>query len=169
MIVKTKQVGFTLIEMIIVIIVVLILISVSTTILVQEFKIFYTGKNLIEADWQGRVALERITRDLRTLAKITSFNDSSIIFNDINGEAVTYSLNNSNQLVYSSSTTPIVTLADNIQTLTFTYYDFNGQGFVNNTPPSTTDIRYITITLNIVNNSTNFNLTTAVYPWNKTN
>lgn len=169
--IKNHQLGFTLIEMLIVIIVLMILISVSTTLLMQEFKIFNVGKNLIAADWQGRIALERVTRDLRGAVSINNSNSggSSIAFNDLSGNSLSYYLGgvNNQQLIYANLSTGFVSaLADNIQGVVFNYYDQNGNGLMV-TPANANGVRYVTVTVNVATNSnSNFNLTTAVYLWN---
>src|SRR3989304_9709026 len=159
---KIKNRGFTLMEMVIVIIVTLILVPIAATILAQEFKIFYVGQNLANADWQGRVALDRMTRDIRAATSITTAGANSIVFTNIDGVAVSYSRGGTNntQLIYSTASNPQI-LANNIAGLTFVYYGQDGI-----TQAVGNSIRYITITLNIVNLNANFNLTTAVYLWN---
>ena len=156
---KIKNRGFTLMEMAIVIIVTLILVPIAATILAQEFQVFYVGQNLANADWQGRVALDRMTRDIRAATSITTAGANNIVFTNIDGVAVSYSLNGTN-LIYSTASNPQI-LANNIAGLTFVYYGQDGI-----TQAVGNSIRYITITLNIVNLNANFNLTTAVYVWN---
>ncbi|OGT08953.1 MAG: hypothetical protein A2V89_01585 [Gammaproteobacteria bacterium RBG_16_37_9] len=159
---KNKNRGFTLIEMVIVIIVTLIVVPIAATILSQEFQIYYIGQNLTNADWQGRIALDRITRDIRAATNITTANANSITFTNTSEEVITYNLGGTNntQLIYSSATST-QPLANNVQGLTFVYYGFDGV-----TQAVGNSIRYITITLNIVNQNANFNLKTAVYAWN---
>jgi len=168
---KQKCKGFTLVELIIVIIILLILVSTAATVLVQQFQLFNTGQELLDADWQGRVALNRMVRDMRDTSDVTIAETDKISFYDDDlKDIVTYQLVG-NQLVYSTTNTNISSpLADNIQNFELEYHDEN-----DNQPNNTTDIRYVTITLNIVNESanineiSNFHLTTAVFLWNTKN
>ena len=166
MTIKPRHQGFTLIEMVIVIIIFLILVSIATTVLVQEFQIFNSGKSLINADWQIRIALDRMVRDIRGATSINTATTNTLTFHyvdDNSGTNTSYSLSNS-KLLYSKSDGTSSVLADNIQALTFQYYDSNGTNLGNT--PVISSIRYITIT---IGHNTGFNSTTAVYLWNKKN
>jgi type II secretory pathway pseudopilin PulG len=166
MIIKTKHKGFSLIEMIIAIIIFMIIISVATIILAKEFQIFASGQNLANADWQGKIALDRMTRDIRSAATITTSGTKIFSFTDIDNNSITYKLDaTNNQLTYTINSSSVA-LADKVDSLnsSFNYYNQDGQQLTN--PLPTDKIRYITIGLTIANQSANFNLTTAVFLWN---
>lgn len=158
MIARTKQRGFSLIEIIIAIMIFLIIIYISAAVFIQEYQIFNVSQSFISADWQGNLALARMTSDLRSATKISSADSNTLTFQDSAGNNVTYYLSG-NQLIYSTATSSAV-LADNIQNLTFGYYDSSKNG----TPTSdTSKIRYVVITCNVVDSNVNFELSTATY------
>jgi prepilin-type N-terminal cleavage/methylation domain-containing protein len=150
-----NQKGVTLIELIMVIVLISIIALASTKMMVNGLTAYQTGKDVMDADWQGRLAMERMMRDLRAIrspSDITTANSGQIIFTDINGNSVNYSLSGTSLLRNSQ------TLANGVQSLTFSYLDKNGS-----TTATLSLIRYITYTLNITQNNSNFNLTTSVY------
>lgn len=174
-----KQKAFTLVEFIIVMVVLIIISAGSSLLLTQGFSAYYTGRNILDADWQARVAIERMMRDIRAIGSrgyiSTATNNTTIpptlAFTDINGNTITYTLNSSQQLTRTNTGqngSPQI-LADNIQTLTFAYY--GATGILITLPASPTQaqlntIRYIVISLNISYNNISFTITSTVYPWN---
>jgi prepilin-type N-terminal cleavage/methylation domain-containing protein len=153
-----KNAGFTLIELVMVMVILSVISVIAAKILSTGIQGFLAGKNILDADWQGRVAMERMSRDIRAVrspSDITTASASNFVFTDSTGTSINYSLSGSSLLRNSQ------TLADGVNSLTFTYLDGNGS-----VTASTTAIRYITITLNITLNETNFSLTTSIYPRN---
>ena len=154
--------GFTLLELVIVVVITGIIAASSSTLLMQGFSGYFTGRDIINASEQGSVALERMTREIRLVASsasITTATASQFSFTDVNANTISYSLSGS-QLIrtYNSVSYP---LADNIGGLTFTYY--TSAGAVTTT---IANIRYVVITLNISFTTFNYNLYATVYPWN---
>src|SRR5712692_5760958 len=93
--------GFSLIEMVLVIVLTGIVFAVGAMILKTSFQSYFAGKNRTTSDWQGRLGLERMTRDLHAIAaptptspSITAFGATSITFIDSDnaGTAITYDL-----------------------------------------------------------------------------
>ena len=87
--------GFSLIELVMVIIVFAIISAVVAPLLSETFRAYFTGKDIAETDWQARVALERMTRELRSVRAptdliITSAGD--ITFITIDGTLIRYCL-----------------------------------------------------------------------------
>ncbi|MBU0743805.1 MAG: prepilin-type N-terminal cleavage/methylation domain-containing protein [Gammaproteobacteria bacterium] len=157
----SKQSGFTLLEFIIVIILIGILIAGSSNLLSVGFNSFFSEKNIINANWQGSVALERITRDLRAVCSpsdITVATANRIIINDLNNDTIDYQVV-SNQLLRNAQP-----LADGVQSITLDYYkkDSTLLPF----PIVLQDVRYVVITLNMSYNNLTFPITTAIYLWN---
>jgi len=156
---KQEQ-GFSFIELIMVIILLSILAVVAGRILTAGLNSYLTVQNTTDADSQGRIALARMAIDLRNIrstADITTASANQIVFTDINGNSITYQLSGTTLMRNAQI------LADGIQTLTFSYFDKNGAS-----TSTTTDIRYITVKLNVQLNNTNFNLITSIYPRNLT-
>jgi prepilin-type N-terminal cleavage/methylation domain-containing protein len=157
------QNGFTLIEFIIVIMLVSIIASVSSTLLSQGFTGYSNNKNINNADWQARTAIERMQRDLRAIRSpiaIVTATATQLVFVNYQGNTISYFLDN-NSLMRQTNNNPMQVLADGVQSLTFNYLDSNGAA--TSTP---NDICYISINLNIVLNKTKYTIATAVYPRN---
>ena len=86
-------VGFSLLELIMVMVVLGIVAAVAAPFLSASFQSYFTGKDISETDWQARVALERMSRELRSVRApadliITSAND--ITFTDVDGNSTRY-------------------------------------------------------------------------------
>lgn len=155
------QKAFTLIELIIVIVILGILIAGSTNLISLGFGSFFTGKDIVNANWQASVALERMARDLRNVATtrdIEIAQTNSIRIKDIFGETITYSVSGGSLLRNS------FVLADKINNLSLTYYNANSSLLPQ--PVTSANVRYVVITLTVVSDKTNFNITTAVNLWN---
>ncbi|MDX2165306.1 MAG: prepilin-type N-terminal cleavage/methylation domain-containing protein [Gammaproteobacteria bacterium] len=151
---RTRKQGFTLIEMIIVIVILSIIAGVASRVMGAAFNSYYDNQQIVNANQQGRLAIERMIRDIHAInstTSITTANASTFTFTDVNGNAVTYTLSGT-QLTRNG-----VVLADGINTLTFGYY--NGAGAAAGT---TTAIRYVNITLNITQNSVNYTLKATI-------
>jgi hypothetical protein len=143
-----------------VIMIISILAAVGSRILSQSFSNYFKNKNLIESDWQPRVALERMQRDIRSIrspADITSTAATSFVFVDTDGDKITYSLSGTSLMRQLNAGTAQV-LADGIQSLAFAYLDLNGTATA-----VTANIRFIQFSVNVTLNSTNYVVTSAVY------
>ena len=146
--------GFTLIELIIVIAILSIISVMSLPLLQAGFTAYKTQSNLSDANWQGRLALDRFTRDIRSLPaalNISTATATQLIFTDDTNTAVTYSLSGTSLLRNG------FTLADGISTLTLGYYTNAGA-----TTATIASIAYISMTLNITQNGVNTTLQTVV-------
>lgn len=111
---------------------------------------YFAGRDLVDADWRGRGAIERMTRELRGLrsasaADLNIATAGQVRFNDVTGGSVCYYLNG-NDLMRSSDfttacgTTNAQVLASGISALTFNYYQNDG---VSAAAPNL--VRYITV------------------------
>lgn len=130
---KKKQKGFTLLEMIIVIVIVGILIVGSSSILEQGFASFFSSAKTIKSNWQNAVALETMTRDLRAIrsaSDIIATTSTSITFNDVNANTISYAITDS-QLIRTENNVANP-LASDMQNLFFSYYDKIGGVTANN-------------------------------------
>ncbi len=151
----TKKAGFTLIELVLVIIIMSIVSVVGATMLAQGLQSFLTLQNTTNANWQGQVALERMTREIRyvrSAADVLTQTSGEFQFVDIYGNTIAYTLSGGN-LVRNSQT-----LASGVNSLTFTYHDNNG-----NTVATSTNLHYVGISLNITQNGSNYAATTAIF------
>ena len=156
-----KQRGFSLIELIVVIMILGIIAAISSKVISKGFTAYFNSRNIIDADWQARSALEFMTREIRAILSplsITTASAGVLTFVDINNNTITYSLSGTS-LMRNGTGNQI--LADGIQSVTFTYFDNTGA-----TTATLVNIRYITISLNVTLNNTNFTVSTSVYPRN---
>lgn len=111
--------GFTVIELILVIIILSIIARVGGLTLSQGLESYRQAQSLQDAQFQGQLALTRMTRDLQAIpydAAITTATASQLTYTDASGNNVTYQLSGS-QLMRNSEV-----LADGISSLSFTYY-----------------------------------------------
>ncbi len=148
-----KQRGFTLIEAVVVIILMSIIAVVASVGMSQGFNSFFASQHVTDADWQGRYALERMSREIhvvRSPSDIKTASANQFSFNDINGNPISYTLSGTSLM----RNTQI--LADGIQSVAFSYFDINGAATT-----TLTNIRYITINLNVTLNNSNFTLSTT--------
>jgi prepilin-type N-terminal cleavage/methylation domain-containing protein len=85
--------GFSLIELVMVMVVFGIVAAVAAPVVSSGFQAYFTGRDIAEVDWQARVALERMTRELRAMRApsdlvITAADD--IAFVDLDGNTIRY-------------------------------------------------------------------------------
>ncbi len=92
---RFRRDGFTLTEMIMVIVVLGIVAAVAAPVMANAFRAYFTGKDIAETDWQARAALERMSRELRTVrapADLVITSASDLSFTDIDGNVIRYCL-----------------------------------------------------------------------------
>lgn len=126
--------GFTLIEVIMTIVILGIIATLGVSMLTSSIRAYVEGRNLTDLDWQGRVAIERMTRELRGVRPPADLNITvagQVRFVDMNGNAVCFyltgtSLMRSNDFAGACGTTNAQVLADRTSALVFTYLQNNG-------------------------------------------
>jgi prepilin-type N-terminal cleavage/methylation domain-containing protein len=146
---KTK--GFTLVEFLMVTVLIGILFSMGANILSEGFNSYQKSSSILSADAQGTLAMYRLVKELRTTAAISSATSTALTITDSSNTSITYQKSGSSLLRNSQI------LADNVNSLTFTYYDDNGA-----VTATTSSIRYIKITLNLINQGTNLTFLASV-------
>ena len=152
-----KEQGFTLIEIIIVIIVVGIVSVIISSMLLGVVKAWTFKFNRNDILWDGRLALGRMTREIRTVkdsTSVTTATSSQFRFTDTGNKDITYNLSSTNLNRTENGTANL--LAENVSGLTFTYY--NSSDVVIPSPevsPSATDIRRVRISLTLTKNGQN--------------
>lgn len=154
--------GFTLIEIVIVILILGIIIGMSSSLLSQGLASFSAGENIANASWQGQLAIERLSQDIRLIRSntdVTTLGANNFAFTDVDGNTISYALSGTSLNLTQNGNAE--TLADGVQSLAFNYFDKNGA-----VTATTTLVRYIQITLNITKNNVNYSITTAIYPRN---
>jgi type II secretory pathway pseudopilin PulG len=136
--------GDTLMELIFVIVILGIVATIGSLIITRGINAFFGGRDITRADWQARVALERMTRDLRevrtpTSTDITTFTATQFTYNDIFANNVSYTLSGT---TLTRNTQP---LADNISAVNFSYLQRDG----NTTAATAAQVFYITVQLTV--------------------
>lgn len=130
-----SQKGFTLIELIMVIVITSIIASVAAMLILEGAKSYQKEVSYSDIHNQGRLAIERMTREIRSgrqasevgttvIGAITGNPTNSLIFTDVTGTTITYSLSGTT-LNRTVSGTPSP-LANNVTTLQFRHYDNAG-------------------------------------------
>ncbi len=153
-----KKSGFTLIEMIVVMAISAILLAIAAPLLSNAISAFFGAAQLNDAAWQSRLAMERMSHDIRGIPaslSISIANSNELSYVDSHGNSVDYTVSG-NLLTLNGNT-----LANGVQSLNFNYYDVNG-----NSTSTIANMVYIGIILNIVENSTNQTVETVVAPRN---
>ncbi|MBU2035149.1 MAG: prepilin-type N-terminal cleavage/methylation domain-containing protein [Candidatus Omnitrophota bacterium] len=159
-----KARGFTLIEAIMVIVIVGILAGGSSMYIKQVINLWSFQNFREEAVSQGRIALIRISREIRQIKdpySVNAANQTVFSFVDYNNNTISYSLSgtalnrNSNLLI------------SGVNNLAFSYYDDNNQPVVSPTlAPYRTNIYRINIDFQVQSGGQTKNLKTQVWPRN---
>jgi prepilin-type N-terminal cleavage/methylation domain-containing protein len=120
--------GFSLVELIVVVVLTAILAAVGSQMLGKSLQSFVFGKEVAKGDSQARLALERLTRDLRMVsspANLVIVPATAITFSDIEGNNVNYSLA-AGQLLRKNNNNIAQVLADDVNNLQFAYLRSDG-------------------------------------------
>ncbi len=156
--VKCRQSGFSLIELILVIIILSIIAAVGSQMLGTGFNAYLTGRDLIDAEWQGRYAMQRISRELRNV-RSASAGDLVMSVNQI-----TFTDNSANVITYALSGTTLTRngqpLADGVSSLAFSYIQADGI----TTAALASEVSYISVDINVNFNDSNYSLRSTLHP-----
>jgi len=152
--------GFTLIEAVVVLVVAGVLATIGAAVMSSAFRTYFLGREIANDDWQGRFALERMTRELRTV-RTASAGDLNIgvagqvTFADSSGNAIVYRRNAATSELERSQDNgaTFLPLADSVSALTFSYLQNDGQ----TTAVSASAVYFITATVTVAST----NLTTV--------
>lgn len=152
---RRAQVGFTLVELIMVIVVVGAIFAIGGLVMGRAFDSYSLARDSTDTDWQGRVAFERMVRELREVRSASatdlSFPEGAQIrFIDADGVSGCFIVSGGSLQrgddgpAAASCTTNLRRLADNVVSLTFDYYDNAGAN-----PAAVTAVYYVTIALQV--------------------
>lgn len=166
--------GFTLIEMIVVIILTGIFFSFGSVLLGNVFSSYSLKRDTTDADWQAKVALERMARELRAVrmavaADLDIASAAQIRFVDTDGNGVCFYRDGAaNRLMRSADgpatacgTTSPQILADNVTALAFTYWDNAGAATA-----TVANVYYVTMSISVVEGVYTGQFRTNVQPRN---
>jgi prepilin-type N-terminal cleavage/methylation domain-containing protein len=150
--------GFTLIEVVITLIVIGVLATIGATLMSRGFLSYFVGREIARDDTQGRLALERMARELRTVRGTADLNigvANQITITDFDQNVIVYRRNAGTSRLERSQDggTTFQPLADNVGTLTISYLQNDGT----TAAAVAANVYYITVLLTIV--TSNVNLT----------
>jgi prepilin-type N-terminal cleavage/methylation domain-containing protein len=157
-----KNSGFTLLEMLIVIIILAIVGGIGSITIYNSFRSAVKARDIVDATWQPRIALERMSEDIGAIRSRLDLNASSpsqFTFTTIAGIPITYAQSGSYLMRTYDSVIKI--MADGLTSLSFTYYDAS---YAVTNIAST--VRCIQVTASINKNNTNTTLQTISCPRN---
>jgi prepilin-type N-terminal cleavage/methylation domain-containing protein len=167
--ISSRSGGFTLIEAVITLIVVGVLATIGATVMSGGFRSYFLGREIAQDDAQGRLALERMARDLRTVRSTADLNigvANQVSFTDLDGNAIAYRRNaGTSQLERSQNGVAgtYLPLADNVSALTISYLHTDGVNAEPNTG-SATLVYYITVELTVKTSNVNMIYRSTVKP-----
>jgi prepilin-type N-terminal cleavage/methylation domain-containing protein len=161
--------GFTLIEAVITLIVIGVLAAIGATLMSRGFLSYFVGREIARDDAQGRLALERMARELRTIRSTGDLSiavQNQVSFTDLDGNSLAYRLNaGTSQLERSQNGVAgtYLPLADNVSALTITYLRNDGVT-VENFGGNSALVYYITAALTVKTSNVNVTYRTTVKP-----
>lgn len=164
-----KSKGFTLIELVIVITIIGIITGIVGSILLGAIDAWTFKFNRQDILSDSKLAMNRMVREMKEVknrAKVTTADLSEFSFENIDSVDITYALSGTDLDRIEDETAN--TLAENVSSLTFTYFDADGDDEIE-TPivaPSKTDIRRIRINLTLTKNEETLYLQSDVSPRN---
>jgi hypothetical protein len=148
--------------------------SFGSAMLGNVFSSYALKRDVTDADWQAKVALERMARELRavrlaTAADLDVASATQIRFVDTDGNGVCFYRNGAANRIMRSADGPATAcgtinpqvLADNITALGFTYWRNDGS-----TAAAAAEVYYITVAINVVEGSYSASFRTNVRPRN---
>ena len=141
------QRGFTLTELLVVTAVLAIVLGAVILIQQKGQEAYIMGSNRVETQQNARVALDLMTRELRSATAVTAIPSStSLTFTDQTGASVQYQLSSGN---LTRSTGGIATiLIGGVQSLAFTYFSaYNGQTNTGTSTGTASAVKVIKIAL----------------------
>ncbi len=148
-------------EMIITLVIAGVLGTVGATIMSSGFRTYFLGREVSQDAAQGTLALERITRELRTIRSATAADlniapaaPAKITFTDIDGNAITYSLAGA---TVNRNAQP---LADNVSDLTFSYLKNDGV----NSAGTSAEVYYVTVSVTVKSQNASMTFRGTVKP-----
>lgn len=133
--IRREEAGFTLIELSIVIVLIGIIAGVGAMLILQGVNAYISQDVRADLTSQGRLAIERMAREIRTIRQASEMGTavigtisgnptSSLIFADLTGTSITYSLSGTtlNRTVGAG----VFALAEGVAALEFRHYDTTG-------------------------------------------
>jgi prepilin-type N-terminal cleavage/methylation domain-containing protein len=157
--------GFTLIEVVITLIIMGVLATIGATLMSRGFLTYFVGREIARDDAQGRLALERMARELRTVRSTADLNigvANQITITDFDQNVIVYRRNaGTSQLERSQDGgATFQPLADNVSALTISYLQNDGT----TATAVAANVYYITVLLTIATSNVNVNYRSTFKP-----
>lgn len=151
-----RQLGFSLVELIVVIVVLGIVASMGAVVIRDGMLGYLRGREITSADWQGRLALERVARELRDASVIDpgACDSTTFSYMDIYTTTISYTQSTSTLLRNGQP------LADNVSGLHFYCLQKDGQTYT--TTPAAA--YYVTVSMIVATTNTSATYRTTVRP-----
>lgn len=168
--------GFTLIEMIIVIVVVGAIFTIGAMVMGKAFQSFDLTQRTTDVDWQGRVALERMVRELREIRTATAgdvdiSSSTQLWFIDRSGNGVCFYLDGATgRLMRSAAASSVACsavasspqpLADNVAANGLSFSYFTNAGVATATA---SQLSYVTFSLSVTDDQISETFRVTVKP-----
>jgi len=157
--------AFTLVELMVVIVVIGTIAGIGVPLLLEAVDAWsFNSKFQDNAVSCAVVAMNRMSREIRRLkndASVTTANSAAFAFTDINNNAISYTKSGTTLMRNTDG------LAENISSLTFTYYNDSGATIaVPVVSPNNTNIRRINVDYSILAGTNTLNFSFQVRPQN---
>jgi len=158
---KHRSRGVSLIEIILTIMLVGVIGALGTQMLEGGFSAYFLSKDVAEMDWQGQIALNRMSRDILRLRSATGADlvitpTDQLTMTDYDGAPVSYTRSGTTLM---RNGTP---LADGINTLNFSY--LKSDGITAATLPA--EVYYISVDFTVVRGAVSRPWRTTLQPRN---
>jgi len=157
--IASRLTGFTLIEVVITLIVIGVLAAISATVISRGLLSYFVGREIARDDAQGRLAFERMARELRTVrgtGDLVIAVANQITITDFARKVIVYRRNAATSQLERSEDggTSFQPLADNVSALAISYLRNDGI-----TPEAATPANVYYITVQVTVSTTNVNMT----------
>ena len=142
--------GFTLIELIIVIMIIGVVAGMVGFIMLTTVDAWTLKFNRSDMLWDGRLALNRMVREIREADSddsVTTASSSQFRFTDEDGVDITYSLSSTDLNRTADATANM--LAENVSSLAFTYFSSCASDATSITPTVGTDTNIRRVRINL--------------------
>jgi prepilin-type N-terminal cleavage/methylation domain-containing protein len=156
--------GFTLIELIMTLVIAGVLGAMGASLMSSGFRTYFAGRELAQDAAEGTLAVERMTRDLRTVrsataADLSTMGGAAITFVDVDGNSVGYAIAGGS-LTRSENGGAAQPLASNVSSLAFTYLQNDGQTAAG----SAAQVWYISVAFTVASQSASMTFRGTVKP-----
>jgi prepilin-type N-terminal cleavage/methylation domain-containing protein len=164
-----RSAGFTLIEVVITLIIIGALATIGATVMSGGFRNYFLGREIAQDDSQGRLALERMARELRAVRSAADLDISvqnQVSFTDVVGDSIAYRRNAGTSQLERSQTGVAGTyqpLADNVSAVAITYLHNDGVN-PENFGGNSALVYYITVQLTITTQNVNMTYRSTFKP-----